>query len=188
MDIVKKYWSNFGGLMACFILINIALSDHSFLEINSLIWLNFTAMLVHQFEEYSYPGQFPKFYNETLLKSNKILKYPLTTNGILLVNVGLAWTFYIISGILGDSAYWFALGLALISLSNGMLHTFMFFYLKRYNPGLITSLVIFIPFGFYLIYRIQPFLTQEDILSGIIIFIFGSAFIPVTIFVTSKYS
>ncbi len=62
----------------------------------------------------------------------------------------------------------------------------MFFMLKKYNPGLITGLLIFIPFGIFLLTRIAGNIEQKYWMMILIVFIIGTVSIPLTIKLTNK--
>lgn len=188
MNWIHKFWSHIGGIIAVGIILAIAIRGKPYFNFDSLLWLHFAILLLHQFEEYSFPGKFKEFYNTNLLNKNSITKYPLNDQGILLVNVIFAWTFYLIAAIMGAKTIYLTIGLAGVTLLNGLMHTMMFFKLKKYNPGLLTSLLLFIPFGVFLLRHIYQ-LGIADIKSwvmGLAIFMVGTALIPLSIKLTNK--
>jgi Protein of unknown function with HXXEE motif len=186
MNYIYKYWATFGGIMATAIVILTLYIDKGIFSIQTLIWIHLATLLLHQFEEYSYPGKFKDFYNNNILNKNAITRYPLNEKGVLIVNVVLAWTMYIFASFVGIKAIWLTFGLVGITILNGIMHSIMFIKLKKYNPGLITGALIFIPFGFYLLTRLEEYATFINIILGLIIFIIGTALIPVFIYLTNK--
>jgi hypothetical protein len=185
MKIISTYWSAFAGVMACGVVIFTLYHDNGVFSIRSFLWLHFATLLLHQFEEYSYPGRFKHFYNNNILNKNPITSYPLNNKGILLVNVVLAWSMYLLAAFIGIKVIWLSFGLLGITISNGILHTFMFVKLKKYNPGLLTGAFILIPFGIYLFIRLVEFSSLVNIVLGLAVFIIGAALIPLSIFITS---
>ena len=53
--------------------------------------LNLAALMVHQFEEYGFPGYFPGLLNAGVFKSDKPDRYPLNTNSSLIVNAAVSY-------------------------------------------------------------------------------------------------
>ena len=186
MSYINKNWATFGVIMALTIITIIFCFGDKLQNIQKLACINLVTLLLHQFEEYSYPGKFKFFYNTHILNKNPITKFPLTDNGILVVNIFLAWTMYSIAVFLGTSSLWLNIGLIGVTILNGIMHSIMFLKLKRYNPGLITGSVILIPFGLYFLYYIKDFATFLDIFFGVIIFVIGTVLIPLSIFLTSN--
>ncbi len=185
MNWINKNWAKIGGLIAI-VIIFVLLLNSSFSEIESLLWVHFATLLLHQFEEYVYPGKFKEFYNENILDKNKITRFPLNDKGIILVNVILGWTAYLLSAILGENFIWLAIGLLGVTILNGIMHTIMFIVKRKYNPGFITGLFLFIPFGTFLILKSIENITPESIIYGMIVFVVGTALIPISILITNR--
>ncbi len=185
MNWITKNWAKIGGLIAI-VIIFVLLLNSSFSEIESLLWVHFATLLLHQFEEYVYPGKFKEFYNENILDKNKITRFPLNDKGIILVNVILGWTAYLLSAILGENFIWLAIGLLGVTILNGIMHTIMFIVKRKYNPGFITGLFLFIPFGTFLILKSIENITPESIIYGMIVFVVGTALIPISILITNR--
>lgn len=64
-------------------------------RINSILWLSFVAILLHQFEEYRWPGYFPGIFNIALFKSESD-NYPLNKQSAMIINVVIAYVFYLL--------------------------------------------------------------------------------------------
>ena len=184
MEYIQKYWAKLSGFLTLSILITLFLLIDNLTHIEVLLWLHLATLFIHQFEEYVYPGGFKDFFNTYVHKKSKIIQHPLTDNGIILVNVLIAWPAYFLSAIYGLEIIWLALGLAAISILNGIMHTLMFFLHKRYNPGLISGFFLSIPFGIYLLSVLLENPTTETTASGLVVFIIGTALIPFSIYLT----
>ncbi len=185
MKVINKYWAIFGIFVALFILIKLVLRQGPMTNLNSLLWMHFCLLLIHQFEEYVFPGGFKTFFNNHIYKHNKIIRHPLNDYAILLINIILAWSFYLLSAILGPSYLSLANGLIGVSLLNGILHLLMALKLKAYNPGLISGALLFIPFSIYALITINY--NSSFNLISIIIFFMATLTIPVTIYWTDKF-
>jgi len=186
MTWINRYWALIGGIIAIGIILFVLLSGMKFSDINTMLWFHFSLLLLHQFEEYIFPGGFREFFNKTIRIKNTTTKSPLNAGGILLVNVVFGWTAYLISAISGIQNPWLALGLLGVTVTNGLLHTTMALIKRKYVPGLISGLFLFIPFGVYVILRILKVNPVENIIPAIIVFVAGTVIIPVSIFITNK--
>lgn len=103
------------------------------------------AYMVHQYEEHD-RDRFRLFFNETIGKGFDVLS-PRT---VFITNVPGVW------GVIALSLYgavWLNLGWALIAvylvLVNAVVHIVHAVLFRRYNPGLVTALVLFLPLGWF---------------------------------------
>lgn len=103
------------------------------------------AYMVHQYEEHD-RDRFRLFFNETIGQGFDVLS-PLA---VFITNVPGVW------GVVALSLYgavWFNLGWALIAvylvLVNAVVHIVHAVLFRRYNPGLVTALVLFLPLGWF---------------------------------------
>ena len=119
-----------------------------------LIWLQCPAYWLHEFEEYVFPGGFLSFFNQRPLGSMYPDK-PLTKTGSFWINIQLMYVLLPLSGILShffgiEWGFW----TAYYSTLNASAHVVMFFiYGRKYNPGLVASLLVNIPLGTYTIWH-----------------------------------
>ena len=108
-----------------------------------LIWLQLPIYMLHQYEEHD-DDRFRQFVN-TIIGGGKEV---LSRFDTFVINVGGVWVVDCIS-------FWLAarvhLGLGLIavylSLVNSVGHCLQAIALRTYNPGLATSILLFIPLG-----------------------------------------
>ena len=118
-----------------------------------LIWLQVVIYWVHEFEEYIFPAGFLDFFNKHMMKSDRG-DYPLTKVGSFWINIPLVYIAMPLSAIL---AHFFGLkwGLwtAYFSFLNALAHVGMFFIFgRKYNPGLVVSILLNIPVGIYMVW------------------------------------
>lgn len=186
MKYLHSYWAHGGGAIAVGILLMLVLHREEWSGIDMLLWMHIALLMLHQFEEYVYPGGFQEFYNCNIWNKSRLTTRPLTNNGILFVNVVLGWTAYGIAALIGKSALWLATGLLFPTMVNGVMHSLMAILLRRYNPGLFTALVLFLPFSSFALGYVLEYLTLREWLlagtSGAI----SSAAIPVTVWLSGK--
>jgi len=107
----------------------------------TLIWLQLPAYMIHQFEEHD-ADRFRAFVNTVIGRGKEIL----TRMDVFIINIFGVWGVDVIAFLLAARVH---LGLGLIAvyltLVNGIIHCLQGVALRRYNPGLATSIVIFLP-------------------------------------------
>ena len=118
-----------------------------------LIWLQGIIYWVHEFEEYIYPSGFLNYFNRHAMGSKRG-DYPLTTIGSFWINIPLVYIAMPFSAVL---AHFFGLAFGLwtayFSVLNALSHVGMSVIFKnKYNPGLIASVCLNIPFGMYTVW------------------------------------
>jgi len=106
-------------------------------------FLHLPAYMIHQYEEHDH-DRFRLFFNATIGKGFDVLS-PLA---VFITNVPGVW------GVIGLSLYcavYIGLGWALVPvylvLVNAFVHIVHAVIFKRYNPGLVTAVVVFLPLG-----------------------------------------
>ncbi|MEL6557080.1 MAG: HXXEE domain-containing protein [Bacteroidota bacterium] len=111
------------------------------------------AYIIHQFEEHWIDvfGNYYAFYdfNNSFILENlgepDSLNKPLTRESIFIINTSLVWLVGFLA-ILASPKHLFPLiAMASIILVNGVVHILAAIATLKYNPGLLTSIVIFIP-------------------------------------------
>jgi len=142
-EIVKKHWVAAAGFIAI-ALVAITPVLYFYLPLGVfLIFLHSPAYMIHQLEEHV-NDRFRIFVNETLLGGREAL----TTADVIWINVGLVWGSNLAALY---AAYLFGVGWALIApylvLVNAVGHIAQALVKRSYNPGVITSVLIFLPLG-----------------------------------------
>jgi hypothetical protein len=186
MKPIRQQWAKFGGIICVSIIGILLFSETNWSGIEVLFQLHLCIFLLHQFEEYVFPGGFKTFFNTNIYGKTAIMQSPLTDTGILIVNVLIGWSAYGASAWHGTSMLWLAIGLALITITNGIMHTAIAIFQSKYNPGVVTGSVLFIPFGIYFLDRLLPLATASDVTGGVIVFIIGTMSIPAGVYLSSK--
>jgi hypothetical protein len=92
----RDNWFNIGAVLAMAIAGALTLSHRGLSRSRLFSALNLAALMVHQFEEYSFPGYFPGLLNAGVFKSDKPDRYPLNTNSALIVNAVVGYPFYLL--------------------------------------------------------------------------------------------
>jgi len=144
-------WSKATVFLAIFITGLLTLYLRNYNYVLFLIWLQTPVYMIHQFEEYILPGGFKDFFNKKVLGSDES-EFPLTSKASFWINVPLTFVAFPLSAILAGR-FGISIGVWTIyfSLINSLSHVVMFF-IFRYNPGLIISVLLNIPVAIYVIY------------------------------------
>lgn len=128
-----------------------------FSTLQLILTFSFMAMLVHQFEEYAYPGGFPSIANIISLGEKEVPdRYPLNANQCLISNVFLTYPFYILP-IFFPQLIWFGLGQVLLGMTIQLVAHGIVVNIRLksfYNPGLLAVLFLHIPLGIYYIWYV----------------------------------
>ncbi len=156
------YWGLIPAAVAFFSLIA-GWRDMSVLQRVNLI--NFAGLLVHQFEEYGFPGGAPYFLNKYMRGGNE--RYPLNQLSAMVTNLLIAYICYLLPVFLPD-IIWLGLAPALFGCVFQVLLHGVVFLLKFhhfYNPGTAAVFLIHVPCGiFYIYYTVSnSLLTGRDL-------------------------
>jgi len=112
-----------------------------------LLYTLLPVYMIHQYEEHAH-GRFVEFFNSTMGRGHEVLtKASAFWINILEVRVLFLVSFYL--------AKYVAVGIAFVpiylTIFNGFTHVISSVALRRYNPGLYTSVLLFFPWGFFLL-------------------------------------
>lgn len=116
-----------------------------------LVFLTLPFYMLHQFEEHA-GGQFKAFVNRTMGRGREVL----SDSDIFRVNVIFVWlgTLVVLYLCVYVNIVWGLLAGYLVAF-NGIVHIVTSIRMRRYNPGLWTSIFVFLPLGIYIIYLIN---------------------------------
>jgi hypothetical protein len=126
--------------------------------------------MIHQYEEHAH-GRFAAFANATIGEGYDVF----TSRPIWLINIILVWVLFLISFYLARFvSLEFALLPVYLTLVNGVIHLLATARLRRYNPGLWTALILFLPWGVVLLRYFNDF-TGAGLLTNLAALIFAIA-------------
>ncbi|MGD8190712.1 HXXEE domain-containing protein [Brevibacillus ginsengisoli] len=174
MNFLRKYWQDLGLLVAVGIGVYLYVEWGAISEIRRLLWLSFIAILVHQFEEYRWPGYFGGLFNGLIFNSKHPERYPLNTQSAMIINLVIAYLFYLLP-VFFPAVIW--LGLAPIFMGFFQFFWHGIFANRKaktiYNPGLFAVVFLHLPIGGWYINRIVSLglVTTMDWILGTIYFI-----------------
>jgi Protein of unknown function with HXXEE motif len=114
----------------------------------------FAALLViyfiHQIEEHLWPGGFRQFTDAHLFHSGDD-NWPVNIGGVALVNTAYVWLPIALAAIFPHTLRWLGLAWVGLTLVNGVIHIVTSIRLRLYNPGLVTGVVLFLPFTIWML-------------------------------------
>ncbi|MBB6734149.1 HXXEE domain-containing protein [Cohnella zeiphila] len=171
MNLLRKHWFDLGFLLAVLVSLFVGVRYDRFSELQALLWISLITLWLHQFEEYRYPGYFPGMMNKVMFKSEQPDRYPLNSNTSLVVNVYLGWSLYLLAALMAERAIWLSMASILVSLGNFLAHSFIFNIRgrTRYNPGMATANLLFLPLtvGFFYLIHHQHLVSPLDYVIGV---------------------
>ncbi|MFN8150711.1 MAG: HXXEE domain-containing protein [Solirubrobacterales bacterium] len=109
-------------------------------------WLPLPALLLHQTEEWVWPGGFLPWFNREVMGSGED-EYPITRRDGLIINVGMGWVVALAAGAGGESRPGIASAQLAMLLGNSGLHLAEVARTRTYNPGSLTAAALFLPLG-----------------------------------------
>ncbi|MBY0346739.1 MAG: HXXEE domain-containing protein [Hydrotalea flava] len=151
LEFFRRKWFDVGAVLSVVVLKGIFMEINKISDVTLAIWVGFASLLLHQFEEYHWPGYFPQMINKVLYKSKLPDSYPLNPNSAFIMDVGVQWTTFIIAGFLSISAVWLGIAVMLFLFGNFIMHTF-YYNIKaktKYNPGMVTGIVFLMPVSIF---------------------------------------
>ena len=149
LDRLIRNWV-YGGFLAAFLLLAFtAMLAQDWPLWLTVTWLMLPVYMLHQYEEHD-NDRFRRFLNSTAGRE------ALSPLAVFIINVPGVWGVVAVSFAL---AWTVRRGLGLIAiylvLVNAVAHIGAFIAMRRYNPGLITAVVLFMPVGFVALWIMQ---------------------------------
>ena len=130
-----------------------------------LLYTLLPVYMIHQYEEHA-RGGFLEFFNSTVGKGYEVL----TKVSAFWINILEVWMVFLVSFYL---AKYVTIGIAFvpvyITVFNGLTHVIGSIALRKYNPGLYTALLLFLPWGFFLLISFVG-ITQFSVLFNVSVF------------------
>ncbi len=128
-----------------------------------LLYTLLPVYMIHQYEEHAH-GKFVEFFNSTIGKGHEVL----TKASAFWINILEVWVLFLVSFYL---AKYVAIGFAFVpiytTVLNGITHVIASLALRRYNPGLYTSILLFLPWGSFLAIYFG-YTVQSSLLFGVV--------------------
>lgn len=143
LDRLRDHWVYGGFLAGIMLLVLTPVLASGWPMALVLIWLQLPAYMLHQYEEHD-ADRFRLFVNAIIGGGKEVL----TRLDVFVINIAGVWGVDALAFLLAARVH---LGLGLIavylSLVNAVAHCAQAVALRRYNPGLITAILLFLPLG-----------------------------------------
>lgn len=183
MDFIRNHWFHLGLILFAFLAFYGIREWASFSTVECLLLASLMALPLHQFEEYALPGGGPLVINKVFWREKKdFMNYPGNWNSIMIVNLS-AYIFYAAAFLL-PHAYWLGLAVILFNLFQVLGHGLEMNIKGRtwYNPGMATSILLFLPVSAIYIWEIQDFLSVHTVilsLAAVLVIVIATVILPV---------
>jgi hypothetical protein len=146
---LKRDWAKTGLVLSIYLFIFLFVFVRQVDMVLFILLLQTPLYMLHQAEEYVFPGGFGKFFNMDIFKL-ATEDEPVDENFIFYVNILIIWIALPIFGLLAIQNYRWGLWIPYFSLFAGIAHIALAIKAKKlYNPGLIVSLLLNIPIGLW---------------------------------------
>ena len=178
LQFYRRNWYSVGLILFIALSFFMGFWRNNFSYIQIILIYSFMALLIHQFEEYAYPGGFPSIFNTAVFGEKKVPeRYPINANQALITNVFLAYPFYILA-IIFPNLIWLGFAQILFGMVQLIVHGFIVnVRLKSlYNPGLAAVIFLHWPIGLYYIWYIitNNLASTGDYIIGVIVTIIAA--------------
>lgn len=171
MRFMERHWFDLAAVLGAVLALWLMANGSSMNELNLILWISLLTLFAHQVEEWRWPGWFPGMLNVVLFRSDDPWRFPLNVRSGLVVNVVVGWGSYFLAALLHENALWLAMATILVSVGNCVLHLLVIPIRGKmiYNPGMVTSLLMFLPVSVWFFLVAWPMMSVTDIVIGFVI-------------------
>ena len=171
MRFAERHWFDVGAVLGIALAIWLVIAGSGMDTITLILWISLLTLFAHQVEEWRWPGWFPGMLNVVLFRSDDPWRHPLNVRSGLVVNVVVGWTSYLLAALFGAGLLWLAMATILVSVGNCVLHLLVIPIRGRmpYNPGMATSLFLFLPVSVWFFIVAWPQMSVADIVIGLLL-------------------
>jgi Protein of unknown function with HXXEE motif len=157
LKFLRRHWHDIGLFSAIVAASCLIFAWRDLVILQRLLLLNFIVVLLHQFEEYSWPGGFPAVANMVMFSSANPDRYPLNQNSSMVANIIFAYGFYL-PPVFFPNVIWLGLAPVLVGLTMQFFGHVIYVNMKLrtfYSPGVATTVFGHLPVGVIYIYYIS---------------------------------
>lgn len=138
--------------LAALILIGlISMTPERLTDPDWVVWLLVIIGGLHTFEEYTFPGGFLQWFNVGFFRTQNT-DFPLSAKKAFFIDAMAGLVIIIVLATVGSNLLWLTLGIACIFFINGCWHLISAIASGTYVPGAITSALLNLPLGAYIVY------------------------------------
>ncbi len=148
MKFWRRYWYLIGGALFVVLAFIMGLwGCENLPKIRTILIFSWMAMLVHQLEEYAFPGGMPSITNMAAFREKEAPEcYPFNARQCFICNVFLCYAFYILAICFPDVIWLGASQVLCVLVQLGAHALLINFSLKDfYNPGLASTVFLQVP-------------------------------------------
>lgn len=174
LKFICRHWYNIGLTVAIGTIVALVLFWQSFDVLRRVQIMSFIAMLIHQFEEYGFPGGEPAITNMVMRTSDIPDRYPLNQFSAMLTNVLITYVAYLLP-VFFPHVVWLCLAPILMGFAQVLVHGILTNIKMKtiYNPGFGAVIFLHVPVGIYYIHYIavNRMVDASNLIGGIIYFV-----------------
>lgn len=154
----------YGGFLASLVLIALApLFARGASAVELLTYLCLPVYMLHQYEEHD-ADRFRRFINSVVLNVDDAL----TVDDVFWINIAGVWiVLTALLWLVATQSEAYALAAAYLLVFNAAVHILQAIGLRRYNPGLVTSIVLFLPLGLMIVMELASRASVEAHAFGV---------------------
>lgn len=149
---LASHWVSAAGFMAAALLAVWPLLNAAYVLPLVLIFLHSPGYMLHQVEEHT-GDRFRTFVNQRVFGGRDAL----SVAAVLVINIPVVWGLNLAALY---AAYLWGAGFGLMApyamLINGITHIGAGIRFRSYNPGLVTSLIVFLPLSLWTLFSVGP--------------------------------
>jgi hypothetical protein len=146
---LKRDWAKTGFILAIFLFVFLTVLVRRDNFVVFILLLQTPLYMLHQTEEYIFPGGFGKYFNTKIFQL-KTEEGPVDEKFIFFVNILLIWIVLPVCGLLSTIDYRYGLWIPYFTFFAGIAHIVLAIKARKiYSPGLIVSLLVNIPVGLW---------------------------------------
>lgn len=164
MKFWRRYWYMIGGVLFVFLAFFMGLWGSGHLpKIQTILVYSWMAMLIHQVEEYGFPGGMPSITNMAAFREKEAPeRYPFNAQQCFLCNVFFCYAFYILA-ICFPNVIWLGASQVLCVIVQLAAHAFLINFSMKdfYNPGLGSTVFLQLPIAIYYIWYVMTAMPEK---------------------------
>ena len=163
MNFIRRHWYDIGGVVAIVAIASLLVFWNQMEILVRVQLLSFIAILVHQYEEYGFPGGEPAIMNMALQNSDIPERYPLNQNSAMITNVLVSYIVYLLP-VFFPHVIWLGLAPIVMGMLQFIVHGIATNIKMKsiYNPGLGAVVFLHFPIGIYYIW----YVTSNGLVQG----------------------
>jgi hypothetical protein len=152
-NLFEKYWSLL-GLIIALVSINWMVINWTLFIKNQfwMLWAYIPMLMLHNFEESFFPGNFLPWFNRICFQSNQD-DFPSKKTPAAVFSIINCWILTFIAASIANHFIYLAVIMVFFFIQNAWMHISHTLSLK-YSPGVITSFLLLAPFSGYILYTL----------------------------------